>query len=425
MSAAPMTKPATQGANVQMRTIVFLAAVLTLAACGGGGGGSGTTSNPPPTVAPTSVPQGQLVTPKFTIVVPGKSTSSTRRGPTFVSSASLSITITLTSVGGSAPVVTPTSVTSSISGASCTSVNPCVVNGPPSPPGQADAYTLATFDAAGGAGNELDSGAVTFTPTAGINNVENVTLVGIPFSVTITGVPAGFAANTASQTANLAVTVADHAGQAITGTYANPVRITDPDADTTNGTRLTGTHPGSGCTNSCVDLLTNTDTIALNYGGLAENAVVLASSATGVTGGNAGTATFTPLLNAITGDGTNPSTTLAGGGTGIDLYTNDSTSPVGYTGTVKYAELGFTNSPYNKALSVTGGGACSTFATIATLANAANETPFTATSIAGPSGGQCTITVTDGLTDQPHPLPTFRVSYTTSQIGASSKTRKP
>jgi len=405
-----------------MRKILSLVAVLALAACGGGGGGS-TAPNPQPTTAPTITPQGNLVTPQFTIVVPKTTSSIGKRKPTFVSTATQSVTITLISVGGSSSgLPTPTSVTTNISGSSCSSG--CVVNGPPSPPGVADAYTIVTFDAMNGTGNQLDRGAVTFTPTAGQNNIENVTIDGVPFSITITGVPAAFAANTASQTANLTVTVADHAGQTITGTYNTSVRITDPDVETTNGTHLTGTHVGGGCTSSCVDLLTNTDTITLNYGGLAENPVVLASSNADVTAdsGTAGTGTFTPVLNAITGDGANSTTTL--GGTGIDLYTNDNTSPVGYSGTVKYGELGFTNSPYNKVLSTTGSGACSTFATIATLANASNETPFSATAIASPVAGLCTLTVTDSLTDQTNAAPTFKVTYTTSQVNGSAKVRK-
>ncbi len=412
-----------QGAKVQMRRLISLAAVLALAACGGGGGGSAPTTTPinNPTTAPNN---GPLTTPQFVIVVPPKSPSSHGvRKPNFVSSASLSITITLVTVGGNPPTVTPTTVTTNISGSSCTIATPCVVNGPPSPPGQVDVYSLTTFDAAGGTGNALDRATVSFTPTVGTNNSVPVTLLGIPFTVAISGIPAALHANTAGQTANLTVTVADHAGQTITGTYASAVRITDPDAETTNGTHLTGTHVGGGCTNSCVDLQTNTDVATLNYGGLAENPVVLASSNTDVTAnsGTAGTGTFTPLLNAITSDGTNPTTLAAGGGPGIDLFTNDSGSPSGYSGVVKYGELGFTNTPYNKQLSTTGSASCSTFATVATGANTSNETPFTATAIASPVAGICTVTVTDALTDQPNTLPTFKVTYTTSQVSGSSK----
>jgi len=393
---------------------VALIAAASVAACAGGGGG-GTS----PITTPTNPALSGLVTSQFVIVVPS-GTSAGARKPQFVSSASLSITITLTNPPAG---LSPTSVSTNISGSTCTVATPCIVNGPPSPPGVADTFQLTTFDATRGAGNALDSGSVTFTPTAGqANTAPTVTMQGIPFSITITSVPSNFNANTASQTASLTVTVKDHSGQTITGTYANPVRITDPDAETTNGTHLTGTHVGGGCTNSCVDLQTNTDTITLNYGGLAENPVVLSSSATGVSGGNAGTATFTPILQAIVKDN-GPTTTL--GGDGIDLFTNNAGSTVGYSGTEQYKEPGFTNSPYGKSLSITGAGACSTFATLSTGANdTTHGTPFTATAIASPVAGVCTITVTDSLTDQPSALPTFKVTYTTETVPVQSKYRR-
>jgi hypothetical protein len=399
-----------------MRKLFALAIVLGLAACSGGGGGSTTITGPLPTAAPTTAPQGNLVTPQFTIVItqPG---SSSARSPMFVSTATASVTITLTSVNGSSVgLPSPTSVTTNITGSAC----PCTVNGPASPAGQSDAFSITTFDTAGGTGNALDTGGVTYTPTEGAPNPQTVTLNGIPYTVAITGVPTTWAANTSGQTASLTVTVKDHSGQTITGTYANVVRITDPDAETTNGTHLTGTNAGTGCTNSCVDMTASTDTITLNYGGLAENPVILASSGTAL--GTAGTATFTPLLNAITGDAGNSTTSL--GGTGIDLFTSLNTSPTGYSGSVKYGELGFTNGPYSKQLAVTGAANCSTFATLATGANTGGETPFTATATATPSAGSCTLTVTDNLTDQTNSLPTFKVTYTTGQVNVNSVNRR-
>jgi hypothetical protein len=393
-----------------MRKFLAVAILVTLAGCGGGGGGS--TPAPPstPSQAPAQ-PQGNLVTPTFTIVVPAK-TKSSKRTPRRVSPSTLSVTITRTTQ----TTITPTSVTSAIDPATC----PCVVNGPPSPPGVVNTFTVTTFDTNNGTGNALDTGTDTFTPIAGQNNPQTVTLMGIPASVAISGVPANFAANTAGQTATLSVTASDADGNTISsGTYANPITLTDPDTNGTQGSQVTGTNVGSCGSATCVTLTGPADTATLNYGGLAENAVSLAATATGVTTANA---TFTPVLNAITGDAGNTTTSL--GGTGIDLFTNDSGSPLGFAGTVSYGELGFTNTPYNKQLSVTGGAACSTFATVTAGANASNETPFTATAIASPVSGQCTLTVTDNLTDQPNALPTFKVTYTTSSVSASGKHRR-
>jgi large repetitive protein len=411
-----------------MRKILSLFAVLALAACGGGGGG-GTASNPPapPTAAPTAAPGG-LVTPQFTIVVPSKTGSSSQRlpnglrKPNFVSSGALSVTITLVSVGGGAPNVTPTSVTSSISSSTC----PCVVNGPPSPPGQLDVYSIVTFDAAGGTGNQLDTASVSFTPTAGQNNVNNVTLMGIPSSIGFAA-PSTETVGTAGQAQALLVNVRDHAGQTITGTYANVVRITDPDPATYGasipGTVLSGTHTGSGCTTSCVDLQTSTDTATLTYSGLAEDPTTLTSSV--LTGSvlTAGTATFTPTLSAITHT-TGVNSAAAGTPVGIDLFTNASASPSGYSGTEGYHENGYTDSPYNKVLTTIDGTACTAFAGLG-AANVTNDTVFTATAIASPTAGLCTRVVSDGLAAAGHGTggPQFVVTYTTSQVSGSSKIR--
>lgn len=397
-----------------------MVAVFALAACGGGGGGSPAPSapttagptTPGPTATPSSVPiLSNEVTPHFTIVF-GSSGQSAGRKPQRVSPATNSITILFSNAPNG---VTPTSVTTSIVPAAC----PCTVSGPPAPAGASATMVLTTYASSDGSGAALDTGTVTFTPTIGIVNNESVTLQGIPATVAISGVPTSFAAN-ASNSSALTVSVADAANQTIaSGAYANPVTISATDANGTQGVQLTGTNAGScSAPTTCVSLTSATDTATLHYGGIAENPITISSGGTNLT--TAGTATFTPVLNAITGDASNPTTQL--GGTGIDLYTTNSASSVGYSGTVSYYENGFTNSPYNKTLALNG--SCPTIASLQTGANVSGETPFTAQTVASPSGGQCTLTVTDGLTDQPNALPTFKVTYTASTIGVSGKTRR-
>jgi hypothetical protein len=417
-----------------MRKILTLAAVVALAGCGGGGGGS---NAPAPTTpgGPTQT-QGKLVTPQFYIVVPPKSTAAKARAtkgarkPDYVSSAAASVTITLVSVNGSTSnLPTPSSVSSNISGTNCTVANPCPVPGPPSPPGVPDVYTITTFDGAVAnsvaTGNALDSGGVTFTPTVGTNTVKVVTLDGIPSIVVIT-TPGTLTAGTASQTETLSVTVQDHSTESITGPFANSVTITNSDTIGTQGVTLSDTESGCNNTGTSCTITDNTDTITLNYGGLAENPVTFSSSGTNLS--SAGTATFTPTLNAIVGAGGNPIS--AAGGTGIDLYTTSSGSPVGYTGTVAYSEHGFTDSPYNKVLSATAGtcslgGPLSTYASATTPSNLSGATDFTySATVSSPVPGVCPFTVTDGLTDQTNTLPTFVVTYTTTQFGAQSKHRR-
>lgn len=400
------------------RTTLSAALAASLTACGGGGS-AGTSGGPVPVPQPTQTPPSNLVSAKFTIVVPAKSSSRrAARKPFYVSSATQSITITLTSVDGSAPNVSPLSVTANVSGSTCMPSSPCVISGPASPPGQLDAYTITTFDSGNGTGNQLDTGTTSMTPVPSQDNNASVTLQGIPYTVSISGVPTAWHANTSGQTQNLTITVADHSGETITGSYANSVRITDPDIETTNGTHLSGTHTGSGCTSSCVDVTADTDTVTLNYGGLAENAISLSSS--GANLGTAGSATFTPLLNAITSDAGNSLSQYNGGTTpGVDLFSTDSGSGVGYSGSVKYGELGFSNSPYNKQLGLSGTSGCTSFATLSVGSNTSNETPFTATTTVSPSAGHCSLTVTDSLTDQTNTLPTFIVTYTSTSGSGS------
>ncbi|MDB5027687.1 MAG: hypothetical protein JWO66_1376 [Candidatus Eremiobacteraeota bacterium] len=407
-----------QGAKVQMRRFLSLAAMLALAACGGGGGGSAPVTTP--INNPTTAPQGGLVTPQFTIVFPaGGSKSSVARTPQRVSPATLSVTITFTNPPAG---LQPTSVTTAITPASC----PCAVNGPPSPPGVSDSYQIDTFDVNNGTGNNLDRGFVTFTPTAGQNNPQSVVLKGIPKTVTITGA-AALAANTLSQTEALTVTAKDAAGQDITsGTYLNPITLSDPDTNGTQGTQLTGTNAGV-CAGTCVVLNGPADTATLNYGGLAEDPVTLSATGSGVT---TATTTFSPTLNAITLIAGGPTTSL-GGGPGIDLFTTDNTSTVGYKGTISYSELGYTNPPYNKVLTTIAGTSCAAFATLAavdtitSVPSRTGQTDFTATAIASPTAGSCSRVVSDGLAAASHGTggPAFTVTYTTSSVSASSKKR--
>jgi hypothetical protein len=137
----------------------------------------------------------------------------------------------------------------------------------------------------------------------------------------------------------------------------------------------------------------------------------------------AGTATFTPTLAAIAHT-TGGNSAAAGAPVGIDLFTTDNTSTIGYSGTEGYHENGYTDAPYNKVLTTIGGTACTAFATLG-AANLSNDTVFTATAIASPTAGLCTRVVSDGLAAASHGAggPQFVVTYTTSQVSGSSKIR--
>jgi hypothetical protein len=405
-----------------MRTILALLALTALAGCGGG---SSAPASPP--AQGSIAPQGSMATSQFLIAVPARATSSSAaaRTPSFVSSATQSVTITLTTVGGNP--VTPVSVTANVNAASCAPASPCTIEGPPSPSTQNAQFTITTFDQQNGAGNQLDTNTASITPVTGQANTVAVTLKGIPKSILVTGVPAAFNAGVGSQTATLTVTVKDAAGQTITGTYASAVSVQDHDPNgPPNASSITGTHPLACVNATCVSMTSDTDTLTFNYGGLAEDPVTIQPSAIGVSAPNAPSVTFTPVLHPIAWNA-GPTSAAAGNPKGIDLYTSDSTSTVGYTGTESYSEPGFTESPYNKTLTTIAGSSCAAFATLTATDNVGTgRTDFTATSISSPSAGLCTRVVSDGLAAAGHGTggPSFVVTYTTGGF-TSGKLRKP
>ena len=433
-----------------MRKIVTLIALLALAGCGGGGGGSapvsaggsGSTGGGSGTGGGGGTPQGDLVTPQFTITIPARTTSSTSRTPQRVSSATLSVVITRTSQSS----VKPTSATTNLSptcGTGCT----VTVNGPPSPPGVQNDFQVDTFDATGGGGHKLDTGTKSFTPVVGTANQVSITLKGIPDTVSIAALPttynAGAATNTTPATTTLSVTVKDAAGVTIAaGTYENTITITDPDSDA-NGTTLTAAAGATSCTANVCTLTGPADTITFTYKGVAMDPVTITSAGTGLS--SAGTVVFTPVLKSIL-YGTGPTSLYTGSspvvapvsegcGTtaacGIDLYTSDSTSgTAGYSDSEKYTEDGFTNNPFNKALSMSGASSCSAWADNSTGSNSTTTgTPFTFTTKSSPTvdHGVCLITVSDGLAASGHTSstgPQFVVTYTTSSLSGSARRRK-
>ena len=166
---------------------------------------------------------------------------------------------------------------------------------------------------------------------------------------------------------------------------------------------------------------------------MAENPQTITASATTAT---SGTATFQPNLHPpiATGSGT-PNGVVedpAGSTTAqINLFT---TSGIGSTGTVPFGEAGWTNDPYDHQLSVlagtdtcsNGGPLLTTVATVTAGSNGATQaTPITATVVASPTAGDCSISVGDGLSSNTtDAVATLTVTYTTAGIGVNGHRRK-
>lgn len=432
-----------------MRKILTLAAVLALAACGGGGGGSTPVSNPQPVA--TTAPQSNYVTPQFVLVVPARGSSATSRTPQYVSSGTASVKITLTSdsvgipPGSIAPATTDISPTCAAGGCTVT------VNGPPSPPGT-DSWLIVTYSGAGATLSALNAAQLnTVTVTAGTANTQTVTLGAIPATLTISGVPAalnaGFQAT--PQTATVSVIAKDGAGVTIptgrtpavlyvdaTGTAIN-ITLSDPDTNA-NGSCLIASGTST-CTSAAASSVTFSGpdvTKVFSYNGLAENPYSLTASASTAT---SATAAFQPALSAPVFNGTpaTPTGVALAGSPEIDLF---AASGVGSTGTEYFTEVGWTESPYNKALTFANTGACTTgtgitAASMADIAGIAagtnsptNGTPFTATIASGtglPKPGSCPSKISDGLSSNTTDgSKTLTVTYTSLSITGQSKRRQ-
>jgi hypothetical protein len=366
--------------------LISLAGVLALSACAGGGGGP--LAQTPPQPAGYS---GPLYPPQFTLRIPAP--SSLGRRPQYVTANILSIQIVLNTVnGGAPPSGLVLSVTTNIAPGSCASG--CTVSGPSSPPGS-DNFTLTAFDATNGGGGAISTATTTLTIASGTANSNTITLLGIPHSFTLSGIPAGTAGTAFGSPATITLTVKDVDGNTITGTYASSVTIADSDVSSlTQGSALS---IGAGAGASSVISTASTDVIHLNYGGLAILPATLTASATGAT---SATATFAPALQPIVYTGP-----INGSTPEIDLF---ATSGTGSTGTFTASETGWTNSPYSMNLSLTVPAGCSTIAT----ASPGSGTSFTITAAASPVAGTCTMTLGDGAGQ----MKALTVTYTTSSF---------
>jgi hypothetical protein len=255
-----------------------------------------------------------------------------------------------------------------------------------------------------------------------------------------------FHAGTTGQSTTISVTAADAAGVTIptshipavkyvdaTGTAIN-VTVSDPDANQ-HGSCVVNSGTST-CTSGAATSVAFTgpdDTASFAYDGLAENPVTLTASASTV--GTSAFAGFYPTLNppVFNASAATPSGVALSGPAEIDLF---ATTGIGSTGTEYFTETGWTNSPYNHALThaetgacVSGSGLATAMSQIATITVGANDTtkgtPIIATVATSPTVGSCPSTITDGLSSNLTEGSTgLTVTYTTSSISASSKHRQ-
>jgi hypothetical protein len=334
--------------------------------------GGSSNAGSPANLAPTS----------FSIVVPAPGANAAGRRPAYISSASQSIVVTLTLVAGNAPAAgITTTVTSALTNCSAG----CTVPGPNAPPDN-DTFVLTIYDGPNGTGHALSTATTVVSVNTGKANTASVTLLGIPKTFTVTGLPSptsappAFAAGTPLSAGAFTVAALDGAGQTITGTYAGPVTVTTSD---TSGTYAFSV---DGATSSTTATLNgSTDTIALAYTGLATAPTTMTVSATGAT---SATPSLAPKLSPIV-------VTCTSSCNGATLVPANS---AGATAAFRANETGWSNSPYNANFTATApaGNSPSGCANVATVAPAQSQA-FTVTRATGAaSGATCMMTVADG-----------------------------
>ena len=357
---------------MKTRRIVAMLLVLVLGACGGGG----VTPNGLATVAASPTPPQStgvnLVRERFTFLPPAANSTNSAHHPLYVTDDIASVEITLDSVNGAQPSTgAPLSVTTNLTITSC----PCTIYGPSVPPGT-DTFTLVAYDEPNATGNVISAAMPTYTIASGATNIESVTLDGVPASLAL-AVPSATAGTAFASPQSISVTAKDADGNTIMGSYANAVTLND--ADGSGATSLTT----SGGDNPPADqLLSSSDVATINYTGLAIAPALITADAKGATA----SASFAPALQPVTitaSDAQNP------GFAGVDLY---ATSGTGSSATFTASEVGWTNSPYNRALVATAASSCNSIATVAP----ASGTSFTATAASTPVPGTCTLTLSDG-----------------------------
>lgn len=213
---------------------------------------------------------------QFTVFVPA-SPSPAARGAKFTTPAGAQ---SVTFVLGSG---TPTVLNLTASTPGCTSAPAgltCQVS--VSAPAGSDVFTVTSYSAPNAGGTVLGSGSVAVTATPGQTTVAPTTLTGTVASVAISiaqSVPAGV-----NGTVPVTIVAKDSSGNAIIGTYASPITLSDTDAS--GQTSLSAT---------AVPDSTTAAAITLTYKGGAMSApAVIGATASGVAASNIASANFSP-----------------------------------------------------------------------------------------------------------------------------------
>lgn len=272
--------------------LVFTA--VAVAACGGTITVYVTPTPGPTLPAPTIQPSVATSTVSFNVIVPNVSGSARHRPSVVVPAASLSVTIQLDSVNGTASSAAATIANLNASATGCEQTSTqlsCVIN--VGAPVGALIYTLTVYNAAGSTGTVLGAGNLALTTTAGAAVIAPATLTGAVAKIVLSVGPAPFGV---SATVPVTVQAENTNGYTILGTYTNPITVTDTDPSAQTS-----------LSSSAADVISSQTTVTLTYAGGAMNApATIGALSSSVSPSNITTATFSPdqsyptVNNAVT-----------------------------------------------------------------------------------------------------------------------------
>jgi hypothetical protein len=362
-----------------------IAALILLAGCGGGGSSPATGPAQTPQTPNQTAPLQNSINLTVSFPVGGKSSSSSKRAPQYVSPSSTKIVVTVNSVNsGAVPSWVPATTSTTLNtgaGGNCTvsgGTETCTIP-VAAPPGSVN-YTISAED---GSNNVLATVTTTITIVQGTNNTPNnvVTLQGVVKTVSVTGaaLTADTPANTGTPPGNILTVTAEDAdsNQIVNGTvsanYANPITLTDNDA--TGSTKLS---VNGGTASSAVTVNNPSDVVRVIYSGQAANNISITASGTGISGGG----TISTNVSDIVFTGTTDDTTANGGLAADPNYGQQTVFFAQPSGSqnVSASEAGYTDSPYSKQFVAVPSGGCSGVASI-TPASPSTATTFTVTAL--------------------------------------------
>jgi hypothetical protein len=307
-----------------------------------------------------------------------------------ISVTATSIQLASSSVSSRAMSATVTNGSAIAISALTTCAQGCSIAAPPSKPG-AVAYTVATYTGANGTGKILATGVADATIVGARQNLASAVLLGVPATAAFGTLPAA-TSGVPFATSPLSLAVSDAAGDAISGTFATPIVVTD--ADTSSIAQGSYLSLNSASPSRSVSLRQGSDTLALGYGGLAIPAAALAAS---IASSVIGQTQFAPAVSSVAYTGPRDSEQLPE----IDLYDTNAGQP-GYASSFALSQTGWSASPYTRPFSFVATGTnnnCSSF--VVTPSGAA---AYTVHPVASPEPGLCTMMLTGGSSASSTPL---------------------